>query len=288
MASTCEQNLVCTTKDFLTYLNDNSPADVLTLNQHMIYEKETKYVSVKIDPEEYPDGIELIHFTDLQFGHVTCNKKRISEFVAWILDKPNRFVLFGGDMVDAATQFSIANPYENEWRPSGQCWRLAEVLLPMRHRVLGYVGGNHERRTDKTFGSLGLFIAMLLRVPYSEGQQFIDIHYGDWAPFKVHMWHGAGSAKTKGAKAQMMDRYMAQGDSHVYLVGHLHDALLLWGWRQERYRNRIRLVKKACAMSSSFLDFWGTYAEVAGLSASDTMMARVIVEPSGHFEVTMR
>lgn len=280
--------LVRSTSDFLTWINEHSPADVLDLNQHMIYGEECKYVSVTIPQKDYPNGIELIHLTDVQFGHVCCREDRVREWCRWILDVPNRFVLLGGDLVDAATQFSIANPYENKWRPSRQCTKLCEILLPIRHRVLGYVGGNHERRTDRTFGSLGLFIAMLLRVPYSEGQQFIDIHYGEHDPFKVQLWHGAGSAKTKGAKAMLIERFMAFGDSHLYLVGHLHDAIVLFGWRQERYRNRIRLTKKAGAMSSSFLEWIGTYAETAGLPASDVMMARCILEPNGHWEITMR
>ncbi len=275
------------TVDFLSWIQQHSPEDVVRLGKHMQYGDEIKYVSVTLDPAEYKT-IELIHVTDVQFGHVCCNEKRVTDFRDWILSKKNRFVVFGGDMVDAATQFSVASPYENKWKPSLQCVKFVEAFLPLRHRVLGYVGGNHERRTDKTFGSLGHFIAMLLRVPFSQGQQFIDIYFGDWKPFKVSLWHGIGSAKTKGAKAQLIDRYMQQADSHLYLVGHLHDCLILPGWRQVRKSNRIHLEKKYGAMSSSFLEFFGTYAEVMGLSPSDCMMARTIIEPDGHFEVTVR
>ena len=278
-----------TTQNFLGWIEQNRPKDVLRLSGHMQYGEQIKYVTVSVDPKKYPT-LELVHLTDTQFGHVCCNVKRLIEYRDWILSEPNRFVLFGGDMVDAATQFSIASPYENEWKPAEQSWRLAEILLPLRHRVLAYVGGNHERRTDRTFGSLGLYIAQLLSIPYSEGAQFVDIHYGSWKPFKVSLWHGGGSAKTKGAKAQMLERFMLQGDSHLYLVGHLHDCLVLPSWRQVRdtKTNRVKLEKICGAMSSSFLDFWGTYAEVAGLRPSDTMMVRTILEPSGHFEVTLK
>lgn len=276
-----------TTQDFLSWIEGHSPKDVLRLSTGMITGRECKYVSVNVDPKKY-NKLELIHLTDVQFGHVCCRIDRLIEFRDWILSRPNRFVLLGGDLVDAATQFSIASPYENKWKPSEQCWRFVETVLPLRHRILGYVGGNHERRTDKTFGSLGLFISMLLRVPYSEGKQFIDVHFGENKPFRITLWHGAGSAKTKGAKAQMMERFMQAGDSQLYLVGHLHDAILLWGWREHRDKGTIKLQKKACAMSSSFLEYWGTYAEIAGLTPSDLMMARTIVEPNGHWEITMR
>jgi len=41
-------------------------------------------------------------------------------------------------------------------------------------------------------------------------------------------------------------------------------------------------------MSSSFLEYWGTYAEVAGCAPSDTTMWRTILEPSGKWELTIR
>jgi hypothetical protein len=41
-------------------------------------------------------------------------------------------------------------------------------------------------------------------------------------------------------------------------------------------------------MSSSFLEHWGTYAEVMGMPAGDCQMWRLILEPGGHWELTLR
>src|SRR5208283_6045983 len=101
--------------------------------------------------------------------------------------------------------------------------------------------------------------------------------------FKLSLWHGGTGSKTKGAKMQMLHRFMHQGDSQVYLVGHLHDVMMTFDWRERRKGKRIMLEKFAGVMSSSFLEYWGTYAEVAGLAPSDTAMWRVILEPSGHW-----
>ena len=48
------------------------------------------------------------------------------------------------------------------------------------------------------------------------------------------------------------------------------------------------LEEYAGVMSSSFLTHYGTYAEVAGLSAGGTNMWRLILEPSGKWELTHR
>lgn len=276
------------TQNYLTRLWDSAPADVLDLKGSMQYGDELKYITARFDPKDYPTEIELIMITDTQYGHVTCNVPRIIEFRDWVLKKPNRFVVFGGDMVDAATVLSIASPYENTEEPQGQVFRFAELMMPIRHRVIGYVGGNHERRSVKTFGDLGHLIATLLKIPYSSGRQFIDIHYGDHQPFKVDLWHGGTGSRTKGAKAQMLHRFMCQGEGQLYLCGHLHDVVLLFDWRQRRRNRKIFLEKFAGVMSSSFLEYWGSYAEVSGMAPSDTMMARAVLEPNGKWMISLK
>jgi hypothetical protein len=78
--------------------------------------------------------------------------------------------------------------------------------------------------------------------------------------------------------------------SQLYLVGHLHDCFILPTivWERIPGRNNVKMQKAVGAMSSSFLNFWGTYAEVSGMSANDVLMVRTILEPNGHFEATIR
>jgi UDP-2,3-diacylglucosamine pyrophosphatase LpxH len=283
-----ETAIVPATNEYLTKLWKDAPEDVLSLKGTMQHGDEYKYVTVSFDPKEYPSGVEILHITDVQFGHLSCNVPIFREFRDWVLKEKNRFVLFGGDMVDAATVISVASPYENTEEPQGQVFRFVEEAMPMRHRVLGYVGGNHERRSVKTFGDLGHLIATFLRVPYSSGKQFIDVKYGEHQPFKISLWHGGSGSRTKGAKMQMLHRFMTQGDAQLYLVGHLHDAMMTFDWRERRKNGKISLEKFAGVMSSSFLEHYGTYAEVAGIAASGTMMWRVILEENGHWQLTAR
>jgi len=275
--------------DYLTRLQANAPKDVLDLELSMSFGDEAKYVTANFDPKKYKNGIEIIHLTDVQYGHLSCNVEKFIEYRDWILSEPNRFVFFGGDMIDSATAISVASPYENTEEPQGQVYRFCELAMPLRHRVLGYVGGNHERRGTKTFGDLGHLIATLLRIPYSSGKQFVDIHYGQHVPFKNSLWHGGSGSRTKGAKAQMLHRFMTQGDSSVYWVGHLHDVLMVGDVREHRGGDGTIHLEKYCGvMSSSFLEHYGTYAEVAGMAAGDCQMWRLILEPNGKWMMTLR
>jgi hypothetical protein len=255
---------------------------------------EVKFVRYDFnDRKRFPDQpaeIEISHLTDLQYGNKRFQTKRFLQYRDWILAQKNRFVVLGGDLVDAATILSVGSPYENTGEPIEQVEGLVDLLRPLADagRLLGYVGGNHERRTVPTFGDCGRLIARQLKVPYSRGVQLIDIHFGQHRPFKISAWHGAGSPRTKGAKAQMLHRFMQQADSHVYLVGHVHDVVLLFDWRQMRVENRIKLQKIAGIISSSFQGYWNSYAETAALPPSESMMARIILERNGRWEVTLR
>lgn len=277
-----------TTLDRLRKLLDVEPYPVQP-QSGMLYGMQTKYVTWKFPTAKY-DTIELLHITDVQFGHIECRVHRVKEYIQWVLKEPNRFVLFGGDLIDAGHIFSPGQPWEQICEPQGQVYQFCELFAPLRPRILGYVGGNHERRTIKTFGDAGLLIASILQIPYSNGKQFIDVHFGEHKPFKVSLWHGGGAARTAGARMMMLHRFMQEADSQAYLVGHLHDAMVKFDWRAMRKpgRNDIHMTKICGAMSSSFLSHWGTYAEVAGLSANDVLMARLILEPDGRWGISLK
>jgi hypothetical protein len=255
----------------------------------MIYGEQIKHVGWTFNARKF-DHIEVLHMTDTQYGHVCCNVPALVKYRDWVLAEPYRYVLFGGDMIDAGHIFSPGQPWEQICEPQGQVYKFCELMAPLRSRILGYVGGNHERRTIKTFGDAGLLIASLLQIPYSSGQQFIDIQYGKHDPFNFFLWHGRGAARTPGAKLMMLYYAMRElsGGAHVTLVGHLHSAMLYWATHRKHFSDRIVDQKICGAMSSSFLEYMGSYAEVAGMSPNDLIMARTNLEPNGKWELTVR
>lgn len=278
-------NNLPSTLEFLEGLRAKAPKDVVKLELSMKFGQENKYVTARFKEKDYPEGIEILHLTDLQFGHKACNVARIEEYRDWVLSAANRFVFFGGDLIDAATLLSVGSPLENDGEPQDQVYRLVKMLMPLRHRVLGYVGGNHERRTTKTFGDAGRLISNFLQIPYSSGKQFVDIHYGAHKPFKNSLWHGGSGSKTKGSKCNVIHSFMRQADSQMYWLGHLHDFLYVGDVRETRDgKGGIKLQKYCGVMSSSFLEHWGTYAEVAGLSANDIQMWKLCLSPDGKWE----
>jgi len=262
--------------------------DAYRLSNGMCIGEQSKYLRWELDLEA--DFIDLMQITDVQFGHVCCKYERVVEYRDWILAEPNRFMFWTGDMIDAWAAWSPGRSFEQLGDPQSQVLKFAECWAPARHRILGFVGGNHERRALPGFGDLGVLLATLLKIPYSNGRQAIDLYFGQHKPFQVTLWHGAGGARTKGTVAQILHRFMSMGDSQLYLMGHVHQPLVmpLWKERRDARTQRIKAVKTIGAVGSSFMDLWGSYAEVAGYGASDVLMACTRLERTGGWQVQLR
>ena len=286
-----QSRLSVSTQHTLGEIWRSMPADILRCKEGMAFGEERKYLAWEI-PETVGEAgpVEITQITDVQFGHRSCRYDRMLEYRDWVLSVPNRFMVWTGDMIDAWAAWSPGRPFEQLFDPLSQIVRFAEAWAPARHRVLGYVGGNHERRAILGFGDLGTLLAMVLKLPYSSGRQIIDIYYGRHNPFKLSLWHGRGGARTKGTVAQTLDRFMHQGDSQIYLMGHLHQPLILPGWKEVRDEKTRTIVLKKCigAVGSSFLSTWGAYGEVAGYNATDVLMPRIVLEANGHWEMTLK
>lgn len=253
----------------------------------MVLHGETKYLSWDFSKAPFK-SLELLQVTDMQYGHITTKVDRIIEYRDWVLAKPNRYMVWTGDNIDSAHMQSKGTPWENTGSPQQQMYEFVKLWAPARHRILGYVGGNHERRVLSTFGDLGISIAALLQLPYSRGKQLIDIAFGQHKPFQISQFHGVGGARTKGSVAQALMRFASEGDSQLYLMGHLHQPMIIPFWKERRGENGVKAVKTIAALGSSFMDTWGSYGEVSGYGPNDVLMPRAVLDRDGGWEVTLR
>lgn len=261
--------------------------DAYKRTTRLLIQGETKYLSWDFTDAPF-STLELLQITDAQFGHICCKVDRLIEYRDWVLAKPNRFMVWTGDNIDSAHMQSKGTTWENTGSPQYQIYEFCKLWAPARHRVLGYVGGNHERRCLSTFGDLGITIATLLQIPYSRGKQLIDVHFGQHKPFQISQWHGTGGARTKGTVAQVLTRFAAEGDSQLYLMGHLHQPMIIPFWKERRGGTGLRAVKTVAALGSSFMETWGSYGEVSGYGPSDVLMPLCRLEKSGGWEVILR
>ena len=257
--------------------------------QRKIVDGQARYVTWDLSSLPH-DCLEILQITDIQFGHKQCQEDKLHEYLAWVLAEENRYILLGGDLVDAGHKTSKGSPFEQIGDPQTEVWRLCKILAPVRHRILGYVGGNHERRSIDQFGDLGRGIALILRLPYSPGNQWLDVHFGEHKPFKISMHHGNGGGQTLGSITTNLERFTFKGDSQWYLLGHLHVPVTILKARESRDgQGDIRITKVIGSRGSSFLGYYGTYAE-AIMNSSPQLIAMPLarLERNGHWSVELR
>lgn len=234
--------------------------------------------------------LEIIQITDAQFGSRFCIVEKLIEFRDWVLARPNRFMVWGGDMVEAYNFLkSPGTPYEQIADPQSCIGAFVRLWAPARHRVLGYVGGNHERR-HTAFGDLGIFISNLLELPYALGRQHIVVYFGEHKPFKIALWHGSGSARTTGSIANLIERQTEMDDSDLFLMGHLHRSLTLDLTRVvlDTEARGERVYTRWGAMGSSFLAHHGSYADVAGYKQRQVKMPLAVLRRDGKWSLSLK
>ena len=83
-------------------------------------------------------------------------------------------------------------------------------------------------------------------------------------------------------------RFAQEGDSQLYLMGHLHKPMIIPFWKERRGEQGVRAVKTIAALGSSFMETWGSYGEVSGYGPSDVLMPRCVLDTGGGWEVTLR
>lgn len=247
---------------------------------------QAKQVNIEL-PDKY-NTIELLFIGDVQFGHKDCKYSTVQQYVKWVLAKPNRFVGLTGDLIDAAHAFTPGSTWDNMFEQQSQVYRFVEALAPMRHRVIGYVGGNHERRGIPVFGDLGFLLATMLRVPYSNGRQYINLTFGQHKPFRILLWHGHPRARTKGALAQIMDRFTRIGNAQLYVTAHNHQSLVVPGCRELNRQGDITLEDYVGMSGTSFLTTYGSYGEWMGFESYNVLMPRVNLHSDGTWEAVIR
>ncbi len=210
-----------------------------------------------------PDAeIKLTYFSDLHWMAAACYEKGVRKAIQEIFDDPNHFWIGGGDYAEfiGYTDTSRFDPDAvADWVAVKDLGKLGKVaytsigkeLLPIQHKCLGLIEGNHERQYARRTQQQNLFgdLCTLLDPDHDLNLGYsclMDVHFVRrsgktkpkllWqAPEKIRpdreirkrvfCHHGAGAAQTKGGKINRLVRFMRYFEADIYMIGHVHDDL---------------------------------------------------------------
>lgn len=232
------------------------------------------------------NALVICQVTDMHYGARSVSRSVVESYRDFILAGENRFMVWTGDMINAATPYSPGHPHDDHFGPKDQIeefcdiWRIGDA----HKRVLGYVGGNHELRAVAQYADLGPEISDRLGIHYSADYQEIRVrfnsHYNKRSrgPFSILQHHqGIG-----GKRASFGEMMKERPDNDVYLTGHYHSAATERVTRKRRDQNGDAFIEIAYGMrGSSFMDQYTPYAAAKGHRLNKLQMPSIVLPKQG-------
>lgn len=182
--------------------------------------------------------ITIVPIFDVHLGSQECMEQAFMQFIQAVKDTPNMFLILGGDLIDNGTKGSVTNVFRATMFPSEQKRMMAEILKPVKDRILCILPGNHERRSGKDADDDPCYdIAAKLDIEhlYRENIAFLKIRLGDAEyrrskmngklrpTYTLVVTHGSGGGILTGGAVNRGERfgYVIDG-MDALIVGHTH------------------------------------------------------------------
>lgn len=168
--------------------------------------------------------IEIVALGDLHIGDRNCNMDIVNDLVDGVKSNKNRYVILAGDIMNTAIIGSKSDAYTEALTPQEQVERAADILAPIRNRILAIVPGNHEERISKTVGiDTTRTLAKILgrEDVYRSTSALVMIQFGHTYAIYVNHGHGGGGRRV-GSKFNALEDFAQVVDADCYVVGHTH------------------------------------------------------------------
>lgn len=177
-------------------------------------------------------SIEIYSIADVHWEAPETTQDRFLKFVQYILEKPNRYVVLNGDLLDMALTLSVSDTYGSTEAPSSAVTTFATIIQMLKDRILAVNPGNHEDRVYKYTG-IDVTEYLLLKAGldlgiYAKNSFVLILQFGmdkNRQPIKYsgYFHHGFGGGRMKGGKVNNNIRLSEIVDVDFYSNGHVHD-----------------------------------------------------------------
>jgi len=199
---------------------------------------------------------------DVHIGAKECDLAGFKRHMARIASDPDSYIVLVGDMMNNGLKDSLTNVYEEVLPPHAQIEKCAELLEPVKDRILGAVGGNHEARTKRAVDLDPMYAVMCIlgkQELYRQNMAFIRVCLTRGRTKDNHtllLIHG------KSERAKRNFAYSLEGVDAV-ISGHTHNGIV-----EKPARivftggNRVVIKPLVSVTATSWLDYGG-YAAAA-------------------------
>lgn len=250
--------------------------------------------------------ITIVPISDVHLGAAECMEQEFIKFVNLVKETPNLFITLGGDLIDNGTKSSVTDVFRATMPPHQQKREMANILAPIRDRILCCVPGNHERRSGKDADDDPAFDIMCkldIEDRYRENMAIVKIQLGEkeaksgyrynsiYRPtYVLVVTHGAGGGMLTGAAVNRGERfgYIVDG-MDVLIVGHTHKPFVTQPGKLkiDPYNNQVKLVPFKVICATSWLQYGGYAARKMLLPSSHCIQTLTLKGKGKEMRVTM-
>jgi predicted phosphodiesterase len=168
------------------------------------------------------DRMTLTLLSDLHVGSRESQHARIQEVIQQIADTPNLYGVLIGDLANMALKESKSDIYQSALNPQEELELLQKWFLPIKHKLLAAVPGNHEMRAWRGAGmDMTSILAQYLGIPHGQTSLILQQKVGD-IPYTIFIHHGIPTGGRTTGKFESNHRLAQMVDADCYLSGHIH------------------------------------------------------------------
>ena len=224
--------------------------------------------------------ITVIPISDVHLGSPECMEQEFIQFVSKVKEAENVYLILGGDLIENGTRSSVGSSvFRQKMSPSEQKREMANILEPIRDRLLCVLPGNHERRSGRDSDDDPCYdIAVKLDCEhlYRENIAFIKIRLGkeDYKTCQISgplrptyvltVVHGSGGGMLTGGAVNRAERfgYVIDG-ADALILGHTHRPYITQPGKIyiDRQNNKVSIKPFKVISATSWLEYGGYAAQ---------------------------
>lgn len=250
--------------------------------------------------------ITIVPIFDVHLGSQECMEQQFIQFIQTVKETPNIYLVLGGDLIDNGTRSSVTNPFRATMPPSQQKKEMANILEPVKDRIICILPGNHERRSGKDADDDPCYdIAAKLDIEhlYRENIAFVKIQMGekenangkvsagkDRPTYTLVVTHGSGGGILTGGAVNRGERfgYVIDG-MDALIVGHTHKPFTTQPGKIkiDPYNNKVSVKPFKLVSATSWLEYGGYAAQKMLLPSSHCLNTLTLRGDKKEIVVTM-
>lgn len=252
----------------------------------------------------FPGGhdISVIPISDVHLGAAECMEKEWLAFIERVRTTPDVYITLGGDLLNNATKTSVSNVYDEVYRPSEAKRLMANMLEPIKDRILCAVGGNHERRSSRDVDddiTYDIMTKLDIENRYRENIAFVKIQLGTSdhrktgfkrPTYMLVVTHGTGGGILTGAAVNRNERfgYVMDG-ADALIVGHTHKPFTTQPGKIfiDPRNNNVCIKPFRVISSTSWLEYGGYAAQKMLLPSTHCLQTLTLCGDHKEIKITM-